>query len=332
MPELSLSIGKRKGMAGTSNANKIFTVLALDHRQSFAKMLRSASPDLVTYDEIVKVKTAFVQAIAPVVSAVLLDPIYGASQMVAGGALPGGTGMLVAVEESGYMGEPTARLSSLMPGWSIEKSKRMGAEAVKLLVYYHPQAGELARKQEALVAEVVEACRQADLTLFLEVLTYSLDPQVERQSAEFAATLPGVMVEIAQRMSALHPDILKLEFPLNVKYSPSEQEWTKVCRDVSQASSVPWTVLSAGADFELFCREVEVACSAGASGFIAGRSVWKEGVAMADGERERWLQEVAVPRMTRLTEIASQCGKPWTDFYPAPGLDELEGWYKQYSS
>ncbi len=332
MPNSSLTIGKRKGLAGTSNSNKVFTVLALDHRQSFAKMLRPSDPDSVRYDEIVKVKSAFVQAISPVVSAVLLDPVYGAAQIIASGALSRGAGMLVAVEETGYTGEPTARLSSLLPGWDIEKSKRMGAEAIKLLVYYHPHAGELAQKQEALVAEVVEACRRADLALFLEILTYSIDPNVERQSAQFAANLPEVMVDIATRMSALQPDILKLEFPVNAKFKPDERDWMDACWAVSRASSVPWTVLSAGADFDLFSRQVEAACQAGASGFIAGRSVWKEGVSMPDSERERWLQDVAVARMTRLAEIASQHGKPWTDFYPTPDLSELDGWYERYSS
>ena len=38
------------------------------------------------------------------------------------------------------------------------------------------------------------------------------------------------------------------------------------------------TLLSAGADYKTFNRQVEIACKAGASGFLAGRALWQEGV------------------------------------------------------
>ena len=64
----------------------------------------------------------------------------GAAQAVAGGVIPRGTPFVVAVESTGYGGEPTARQSQILPGWSVEKAKRMGASMIKLLVYYHPDS------------------------------------------------------------------------------------------------------------------------------------------------------------------------------------------------
>jgi tagatose 1,6-diphosphate aldolase len=325
----SLSIGKIRGLRNTSE-NGVFNVLALDHRQSFAKMLRPDHPNSVSYGEIVEVKSAFVRTLAPTVSAVLLDPIYGAAQTIVNGALPGGKGLLVAVEESGYTGEATARHSALLPGWTIAKSKRMGADAIKLLVYYHPDAGELAEQQETLTADVIEQCRQADMVIFLEILTYSIDPNIPRSSAEFGRTLPGVMERIARRMGALKPDVLKLEFPVNPTFNPDPDDWSRACESISSTAGVPWTVLSAGADFELFCRQTEIACQAGASGFIAGRSVWQEGVSMPPTQRDAWLREVAVPRMDTLSEIARRHARPWTDFYPPQPTSQLESWYQNY--
>jgi len=181
-----------------------------------------------------------------------------------------------------------------------------------------------------LTAEVIELCRQEDLVIFLEILTYSIDPAVARSSAEFAKTLPDVMVRIARRMGGLKPDILKLEFPVNAAHDPDPAHWAHACESVSSAASVPWTVLSAGADFELFCRQTEIACKAGASGFIAGRSVWQEGAALPPEERRSWLQAVAAPRMNTLSEIAIRHARPWTDFYPPQPTSELENWYQNY--
>jgi tagatose 1,6-diphosphate aldolase len=89
-------------------------------------------------------------------------------------------------------------------------------------------------------------------------------------------------------------------------------------------------LLSAGVDFDLFTRQVEVACRAGASGYIAGRAVWKEGIALPPSEGETWLQEVAVPRLVKLAEIAHRHARPWTDFFPPGSVATPDGWYASY--
>ncbi len=91
---------------------------------------------------------------------VLLDPEIGVGPAIADGSLPGRAGLIVAVEATGYEGEPGARVSRVLPGWSVEQVKRLGASAAKLLVYYHPDAPN-AGAQERLVADVAAACREA---------------------------------------------------------------------------------------------------------------------------------------------------------------------------
>ena len=54
----------------------------------------------------------------------------------------------------------------------------------------------------------------------------------------------------------------------------------------------------------------------GASGFIAGRSVWKESIGLAGAEQDRFLTEVARPRLHRLVEVASTRATPWTSIAP----------------
>jgi tagatose-1,6-bisphosphate aldolase len=112
-------------------------VFALDHRNNLRNALRSDAPDAVTPAEMAAFKQEVIAALAPVTSAVLLDPEVGAAQCIAAGVLPGPTGLVLALDATGYTGDPTARQSQILPGWSVAKAKRVGADAVKLLVYYH---------------------------------------------------------------------------------------------------------------------------------------------------------------------------------------------------
>src|SRR5512136_1680648 len=106
-------------------------VLALDHRGNLRKMLRPESPDAVSDAEIVEFKQQVVSALGTAPTAFLLDPEYGAAHNIASRTLPGNVGLLVAVEQSGYTGEATARVSQVLPGWSAAQAKRMGASAIK---------------------------------------------------------------------------------------------------------------------------------------------------------------------------------------------------------
>ncbi len=330
MTDNHLTIGKIHGLTGTTTPNEAFAILAFDHRQSFVKMLNPEAPQNVPYQEVVAVKSTIVQVLAPYASAVLLDPVYSAAQTIANGSLPGTTGLLVAVEETGYSGTSTERVSELLSGWSVDKIKRMGADAVKLLIYYHPEGGKLTEQQERFTSQVIAACRKADIALFLEPLSYSIDPEVDKESPAFAAQRPDIITEIARRLGNLGPDALKLEFPVDSNLEPDEAKWAEACEAVSIASPCPWAVLSAGVDFDTFARQVEVACKSGASGFIGGRAVWKEGISMPEGERESWLKEIAAARLARLTEIANQYARPWRAYYPDLAKAAPEGWYTSY--
>jgi tagatose 1,6-diphosphate aldolase len=325
-----LSIGKIRGLAATSTGNGVFTILALDHRQALMKMIQPESPESVTYQQVVDLKRSFVSGLGKSVSAVLLDPIYGVSQMISSGSLPGSTGLMVAVEQSGYTGDSLARLSQIQPGWSVAKAKQMGANAIKLLVYYHPDVGEVTLHQEELVQNIIVDCRIADIPLFLEILTYSPFTHIHRESKEFSDTLAEILRRTAERLGGMGPDVLKLEFPINIQYDMDETNWYKACAQISEAAPCPWTLLSAGIEFDIFCRQVEIACKAGASGFIAGRAVWKDGIHHLGSQRKAWLETKASRSIDQLSSIATRFGKPWTAFYDLPEMDELIDWYLRY--
>jgi tagatose-1,6-bisphosphate aldolase len=136
------------------------------------------------------------------------------------------------------------------------------------------------------------------------------------------------VVETASRLTPLGIDILKAEFPLDVKDERDEKVWAEACRELTQASQVPWALLSSGVDFETFLRQVSVACESGASGVIAGRAIWKEAVGLETANRQTFLSTVAIERLQALTAICNQHAVPWTRYYPPELVPE--GWYRDY--
>jgi tagatose-1,6-bisphosphate aldolase len=312
-----ISIGKLRGLQQISSARGTFTALALDHRQN----LRKANPTFVNDAELSRFKLEVTQILGSRATAVLLDPEVSAAQAVTARAIPNSVGLIVAVESTGYTGETTARQAQIIPGWSVEKAKRMGVSAIKLLVYYHPDS-PTAKQIEDFTAKIGEDCLRHDLVLMLEPLSYSLDENKKLSSDEKRY----VVMESARRLTPLSVDILKAEFPLDVD-DVDESKWMDACRDISATSIVPWILLSAAVDYGTFLRQATVACNAGASGLAVGRAVWKEAVDMTTDDRIEFLRTTARQRISRLTSLCHALAKPYTDFYTA---DAPFDWYKTY--
>jgi tagatose 1,6-diphosphate aldolase len=312
-----ISIGKRRGLQQISSQRGTFKVLALDHRQN----LRKANPAFTNDAELSRFKVEVTSALAEQATAVLLDPELSAAQAVAQRAIPSNKGFVVAVESTGYTGDATARHAQIIPGWSMEKAKRMGASAIKLLVYYHPDSAT-AHEIEDFTATIAEECVKYDLVLMLEPLSYSLDENKKLTSEEKRY----VVTETARRLTPLNVDLLKAEFPLDVD-DHDESRWLEACKEISSASITPWILLSAAVDYDVFLRQVIVACHAGASGIAVGRAVWKEAVTMNGDELCEFLRTHAYDRLARLTSLCYALGKPYTDFYAAEAQFD---WYKTY--
>src|SRR6478735_6824795 len=134
-----LTPGKLRGLQRITNPNGTLTMLALDQNSSMIDMaqkaLKAKGQDRApTYEEIVEAKLDMMRQMAPAASGVLIDAYYGAWSAVASGAMPAHKGMLIRVEKSGSpknkAGIPLVEIES---GWSVEKIKLMGTDAVKLL-------------------------------------------------------------------------------------------------------------------------------------------------------------------------------------------------------
>jgi len=328
-----LSIGKVRGLQQIANPDGIFTICAMDHRGSLRSMIDEESPGEVGYEEMVKHKLELCSSLARYASAVLLDPIFGAAQCISHGVLPNSTGLLVSIEASGYSGEKEHRITKLLEGWSVDKIRRMGASAVKMLVYYRPDLKQLASQQLDTVNMVAMECVKYDLPFLVEPLSYPIGNEIDNPP-ELAAVKEQLVIETARDVTALPIDVLKAEFPADLHYQKDKSKLIDLCHQLDKASQVPWVVLSAGVDFERFYQEVEIACQAGASGFLGGRAIWQEAMNIDDKrERVQYLSTVGVDRLKRLIEVANRYAVPWYKKLGATAQElayTSEKWYKEY--
>jgi tagatose 1,6-diphosphate aldolase len=335
---MNISIGKLRGLQQLADSRGMMTMCAIDHRGALKRALNEKNPDAVSYQDMVDFKLDLCQAVAPFASAILLDPEYGAGQAIAAGLLPGPKGLLVGLEKTGYTGESTARITELLPGWSVKKVKKIGASAVKLLIYFRPDLKDIASKQLDLVARLADQCLEEDIAFLVEPVSYPIEKERINQggtsSKKFAEIKPGLVIETARQITALPIDVLKAEFPADIKFEQDEGKLLGLCQELNRASRLPWVLLSAGVDFESFRKQVKIACKAGASGFLAGRALWQEGAQIRSrDERMKFFQNTAAPRLKELAEVADRYGKPWYSRVEAEKgrfSPLAEGWYRDY--
>ncbi|GAB4511009.1 MAG: tagatose 1,6-diphosphate aldolase [Anaerolineae bacterium] len=314
--------GRWRGLKATSLAEKdVFAILAFDQRGSYRKMM----PAGTDYPTLVDVKRDIVVALSQYASGLLLDPVYGLDPAM---HMSGKCGLMLSLEESGYTGDSTYRKPEFNDNWTAEKIRRLGGNAVKILVYYNPQNEALADELDEIIRQKAAECHAADLPVFLEPMSYSIDTSIAKESPEFAAQRAEVVVETVRRLTQTGVDVLKMEFPVEVQFEKDEKVWAQQCKAMTDAATVPWVLLSAGVAFETFERQTQIAVENGANGFLAGRAIWKEAATMTPAERTDFLTNVAAERIQRLINITLQNATPWSTYYTAPAFTET--WYESY--
>lgn len=296
--------GKYRHLARAATAAGHFIILAIDHRLNLTPD-QAQSGGALPDSEVSPLKQQIVAALMPAgASALLTDPRFGLAPGLRDGWLPTAPGLLAPLEETDYSLHPSQRRFRTLPGWSPAAIQRMGADGVKMLIYYHPEAPDAGRQREA-AERVITACAKADIPLYLEPIAFSLDPEQPLPPAERT----DIVIESARLFSGMGIDVLKSEFPVDVAEQPDEAIWKQALARLDEASRTPWALLSAGVPYEVFRRQVALACEAGASGIIAGRAVWAEVVTLPTEAREAYLQTTARDRMSELAGLVAAHGR-----------------------
>jgi tagatose 1,6-diphosphate aldolase len=311
-------IGKLRAVQRSTTRDGHFAVLALDHADALRRALKPHTPESVTDAEMTAFKLDVLEALQEQASAVLLDPVHGAAQAVSAGLAPR-CGLLVELEKADYQLQPLPLDFEIRPGWSVAKIKRMGGDGVKLFYYYHPEQQEHAERQNHRLREVVAACATQDVPLYLEPILYGLTD---------VSDLPRLVRQSAMDAAAAGADVLKLEFPAPAN---EPERWAGACEAISVAVDKPWTLLSAGVDFDTYCAQVEAACRAGVSGYIAGRAVWGDACAIPDRDQRRtWLATEGRARLARLNEITARFATSFRARWPEVSVGPA--WFAKYES
>lgn len=262
-----------------------------------------------SYEEIRDAKLELVEVLGPFASAILLDVNYGARQALNAFVLPKNVGLIVRVEASRDAGIP----GEVEPGWGVENIKRMGASAVKLLVYLDIEDKEKTKTQLKFVEFIWEECQKQDILLMIEELSY---PRVgeEKTSPAYLSRKSKNVLE-ATKLIGPYADILKLEFPVDLK-ALSPQATKEALGKLNEAAIRPWVLLSAGEKFEIFSQQVELAMQAGSSGYMAGRAIFNEYFEQpTTGERTKFLKTTGMERIKKLNTLVDQYATPWMDRY-----------------
>ena len=335
-----LTPGKLRGLQRISNENGTLTMLALDQNSSMIEMAQKAlkvkgQDREPTYEEIVDAKLDMMREMAPAASGVLIDAYYGAWPAIATGALPPHKGMLVRVEKSGSgKNKAGGPMGEVEPGWSVEKIKLMGADAVKLLAPFEPSEMVSAEHQFAMIQQIHAECRKYDILFLLEPVHFPYNGEKKTDAAVLDRKAQTV-IESARQLSRFC-DIYKAEFPGTIGRESDSQ-----CHDnllaLSEASERPWVLLSAGVDYPDYYRQVKMAMETGCSGVLGGRAFWKEYFLQDGAEaRTKFAATEGVKRVTEVGNVVVERGTPWFARYGMT-LEELttvrasEGWHARYA-
>ncbi len=291
------------GLSSIANSDGVFSIVAMDQRNTLKKMFAAVGVT-ATDDDMMQAKIAVASALSKAASGILLDPTWGVPAVNQNDILPASCGLLIAAENpdrGNFNGEPRP---TKMPGQDAAWVKSHGGQAVKVLVSMHPgrvrNAGEpdLTSETVELVRSIVADCKAEGIPSVIENLIYPL-PNAEPLTDEQKENL---IVESAILLNETKPDLLKLEFPIT----------ERGCKRLADSLTVPWAVLSAGVAFEQFKKAIILSCDAGgASGFIAGRSIWKEAIGMSKVEQEKFLTSTAVARLEELNQTVLGRAVPW---------------------
>jgi sulfofructosephosphate aldolase len=270
------------------------SIIAADHGDPLVEMLETAG--LPADAEAQRaIKYDIVDTVGRDASAVLLDPDVSVAEIVERGALARDVGLLVRIEADGFETRGGLRRSRLIDRLGAAGARQRGATAAKVMVFLRPDREDLDGYTAQLVRTALEDCRREQLLCVIEAMTYRLD---DESTAAFAARRGDLVRESAVFLEACGAKLLKLQYPGSLA----------ACEAVSAAIATPWAVLSAGVDHEAFCEQLSMSMEGGAAGFIAGRSLWKESVGMAPGERRAFLDGTVRRRFEQLLAVLDAHG------------------------
>jgi sulfofructosephosphate aldolase len=284
---------ERRGMAAICTPAGRMLIVAADQRNGMKAAMKDA-PDgagSITTAELAAAKADLVAYLANKAPAILLDPEVALPAIVDDGVLSRDTALVVGMDASGFETIDSLRYTRFVDGVTPRTVRDLGGDVAKMLWYTRPDK----QGPDSMVAEeirdLVKACEAEGVLLIVELLTYQLENETD---SEYAAAFPALVADGAKLAVDCGAKVLKLQYPGSARG----------CAAVTEAArGVPWAVLSAGVDHETFIKQVAIAMANGASGAMAGRSLWKDSLSISHEVRQDYLANRALPRLRELADV-----------------------------
>ncbi|MHB2167833.1 tagatose 1,6-diphosphate aldolase [Alsobacter sp. R-9] len=319
---MELSPGKLWGMRRMADAHGRFKMTAVDQRPPIKNPIREKRGTAeAPYEDVAGFKRMLIDELQAESSAMLLDPHF---------ALPGGMtllsptkGLIVTLEDSIFRDTEGGRLSAEIDDWSVEKIKRCGGDAVKVLAWYRPDASPAVNQgQKDFVARIGDACARYDIPYVFELLVYPLPGEANQttQYIEMADKKADLVLESVRAFADAKYgiDMFKLESPVPARDVPGPggagaAEVQALFDEMGRLAGRPWVMLSAGAGMQEFKAILGHAYKAGASGYLAGRAIWAKPFQHFPDwdEIQAGLRRDSVPYMKELNALTDAKALPW---------------------
>lgn len=330
---MQLTQGKLKHLNALSNEKGVIAAAAMDQRGSLRKSIASAkgvAQDQVTEEMMAEFKVVVSKILTQHASAILLDPEFG---LPAAAARSPKSGLLLAYEESGYDNTKPGRLPDLLPHLSAKRIKDMGADAVKILIYYTPfDTADVNDIKHAFIERIGAECETYDIPFFLEFVGYDHSGGDEK-GPEYAKQKPDVVIGAMREFGKpqYKVDMLKVEVPVNARYVEgssvfkgtvvyTRKEALDLYRKAAEVAEKPFIYLSAGVGNAQFVESLNMAAEAGTtySGVLCGRATWQEGIPVyakqGAAALEEWMKTEGVKNIEAVNKAITGAHS-WRDKY-----------------
>ena len=242
-------------------------------------------------DQIADFKTLCAKVFSPYVQSILVDPIYGNDAITV--AINSGKTILLTREETGYTDNPDGRLTVLSNHFTSTKLKEMGANAIKLLMYYNSDASN-AQKQIDIAKRVRDETIDLNMPFLLEIVTYPVDGNPYHKGDAIVDAVSDLRT---------YSDILKLEYPVDPSAEDAENA-IPYLNQISSEAEQPWVLLSRGMKFDFYKKALKISKENGCKGFAVGRAVWQEVAELQNwDDKVNFMNTIGIKRMKELSDI-----------------------------
>lgn len=289
-----MTTAERRGYQMICGDEGAMMVIACDQRGGMRTLLAPTAEEQarIGTDILGNTKIDIAAHLARHATAVLVDPVCALPQMIDDGHLNRATALLIGLDDSGFDTTPEGwRISKLVPGISARRVRELGGTGGKIMVYLRSDTPAANTQNLKTLEQTIQDFAAEDLLLVVEFLTYALPNE---DKAAFAAATPGLIEGGTRLCLDLGSKLLKIPYPGT----------PEACANITAMSGdVPWAVLSAGVDHATFLGQVETAMANGASGVIAGRSLWKDCISLDRSVTRDRLTTIALPRLRELQAV-----------------------------